>query len=68
MRNRILGIIAIMMFLFVMSLYGQDVVVKILPYDGTAATFVTAQIVADTTAAGDCPPTAFMNFSGINII
>ncbi|MCU0646294.1 MAG: hypothetical protein MUC94_18815 [bacterium] len=52
MRNKILGIVAIMMFLFVMSLYGQDVVVKLLPYDGTAATFVNAQIVADTTAAG----------------
>ncbi|MCU0646292.1 MAG: hypothetical protein MUC94_18805, partial [bacterium] len=30
----------------------EDVIVKILPYDGTAATFVNAQIVADTTAAG----------------
>ncbi len=52
MRNKILGIIAIIMFLFVFSLYGQDVVVKLLPYDGTAATFVNEQIVADTTAAG----------------
>jgi len=52
MQYRIFGMVAIIVLLFAVSLYGQDVVVKLLPYDGTAATFVNAQIVADTTAAG----------------
>lgn len=46
------GIIAIIIFLFAISLYGQDVVVKLRPYDGTAESMVNAQIVADTAAAG----------------
>ena len=52
MRYKIFGTIAVFIFLLAISLYGQEVIVKILPYDGTAATFVNAQIVADTTAAG----------------
>ncbi|MBN2091990.1 T9SS type A sorting domain-containing protein [candidate division KSB1 bacterium] len=52
MRYKILGTIAIFIFLLSLSLYGQDVVVKLKPYDGTAETFVNAQVVADTAAAG----------------
>lgn len=52
MRYKIFGTIVIIIFLFAMSVQGQDVVVKLLPYDGNAATFITAQIVADTAAAG----------------
>ncbi|MDZ7292813.1 MAG: hypothetical protein ONB44_23815, partial [candidate division KSB1 bacterium] len=52
MRYKILGTIAIIFFLLAIPLYGQEVVVKIRPYDGTPATFVNAQIVADTVAAG----------------
>ena len=46
------GTIAIVIFLLAISLYGQEVVVKIRAYDGTAESFVNAQIVADTAAAG----------------
>jgi len=52
MRYKLLGTIAIFMFVIVLSVYGQDVVVKLKPYDGSAETFVNAQIVADTVAAG----------------
>jgi len=44
--------IAIIIFLFAISLYSQEVVVTLVPSDGTAGTFVNAQIVADTAAAG----------------
>jgi hypothetical protein len=52
MRYKKFGLGAIIFFLFAACLYSQDVVVPLLPYDGTAATFVNAQIVADTAAAG----------------
>lgn len=52
MRYKILGMLAIIICLLAISLYGQDVVIKLKPYDGTAATYVNAQIVADTAAAG----------------
>ncbi len=48
-RNAILCLVAI---LVAMAAYGQEVVVPLLPYDGTPATFVNNQIVADTVAAG----------------
>jgi hypothetical protein len=47
-----LGTATIILFLLAIPLYGQEVVVTLLPYDGTNATFVNAQIVADTVAAG----------------
>ncbi len=46
------GTLAIIFSLLAISLYGQETVVKLRPFDGTAATFVNAQIVADTTANG----------------
>jgi hypothetical protein len=46
------GTMAIVFSLLAISLYGQEVVVRLVPYDGTAATFVNAQIRADTVAAG----------------
>jgi hypothetical protein len=52
MRCRNFGILVIMLSLWAVVLYGVEVVVKIKPYDGTTATFVNAQIVADTVAAG----------------
>ncbi len=52
MRYKIFGIVAVVFLLMAISLYGQDVIVTLLPYDGTAATYVNAQIVADTVASG----------------
>lgn len=52
MRYTKFGIIAIVFFLLAISLYGQDIVVKLQPYDGTPESYVNAQIVADTVAAG----------------
>ncbi len=52
MRNQILGTMAVVILLLSASLYGEEVIVNLLPYDGNAATFVNNQIVADTTAAG----------------
>ena len=52
MRLVRLGMIVAGFLLSAPSLHGQEVVVPLLPYDGTAATFVNAQIVADTTANG----------------
>jgi hypothetical protein len=46
------GMIAIIIFMLAVSLYGQEVVVPLLPDDGTPATYVNNQIVADTLAAG----------------
>ncbi len=43
---------AIFVLVMVLSVSGQEVVVKLKPYDGTAESFVNAQIVADTAAAG----------------
>ncbi|NUM68049.1 hypothetical protein HUU39_22720 [candidate division KSB1 bacterium] len=39
-------------FLLAASLYGQDVVIPLTPTDGTAATHVNTQILADTVIAG----------------
>src|SRR5512136_2000754 len=52
MRYKIFGIVAIVFLSMAISLYGQDVVVTLVPSDGTDATFVNAQIVADTIASG----------------
>ncbi len=46
------GMMAIIFFLLATSLYGQEVVVPLLPTDGTPATHVNTQILADTLAAG----------------
>lgn len=52
MRYLKMGMSAVIFFLLALSVYGQDVVVKLLPFDGTAATYVNAQIRADTVTAG----------------
>jgi hypothetical protein len=52
MRFRVLSLVAIVIFLGAFALQGQDVVVKMIPYDGTDASFLNTQIVADTVAAG----------------
>ncbi|MBN2013082.1 T9SS type A sorting domain-containing protein [candidate division KSB1 bacterium] len=52
MHYRKVGTIAIFILLMAISLYAQDVVVPLQPYDGNASTFVNEQIVADTLAAG----------------
>ncbi len=52
MRYLKLGMSAVTVLMLAASLYGQEVVVKLLPFDGTAATYVNAQIRADTVAAG----------------
>jgi hypothetical protein len=52
MSYKIVTLVAVVFFVLTLSLYGQEVVVKILPYNGTAATYVNTQIVADTVAAG----------------
>ena len=52
MRYMRSGMIAIVLVLLASSLHGQDVVVPLLPSDGTSATMVNAQIVADTSANG----------------
>ena len=43
---------AAIFFLLALSLYGQEVVVKLKPFDGDPANYVNAQIRADTVAAG----------------
>ncbi len=52
MRYMKFGIVIFVFLLAATSLYSQEIVVTLLPYDGTNATFVNAQIVADTVAAG----------------
>ncbi len=52
MRFRVFAVLACTILLAAAVLFGQDVVVKILPFDGTDASFVNAQIVADTLANG----------------
>ena len=52
MRYLRLGTMAVTFFLWAASLRGQDVVVKLLPFNGTAATYVNMQIRADTVTAG----------------
>ncbi len=52
MRWRNFAVLIMMLCLWAVALYGQDVIVPILPYDGTAATYLNAQIVADTVASG----------------
>jgi|GEM_PF-671245 len=52
MRFRVFAILIISILLGAWALYGQDVVVKMLPYDGSDATFLNTQIVADTVASG----------------
>lgn len=52
MRHLKLETIYTAVFLLATSLYGQDVVVPLTPTDGTAATHVNTQILADTVIAG----------------
>ncbi len=52
MRYLKLETIFIVVFLLAVSLYGQDVVVPLVPTDGTVATHVNTQILADTVVAG----------------
>ncbi|MFH1213099.1 MAG: hypothetical protein V1681_03360, partial [Candidatus Neomarinimicrobiota bacterium] len=52
MVGKKIGVIVFVTILLAIGVYGQDAVVTLLPYDGTAATFVNAQIVADTTTTG----------------
>lgn len=52
MRYMRLGFIAIVVFMFALSLHGQEVVVPLQPFNGDTTTYVNAQIVADTVAAG----------------
>jgi hypothetical protein len=52
MRYLKFQIVTIVLLLMATCLFGQETVVTLLPYDGTNATFVNAQIVADTVAAG----------------
>jgi hypothetical protein len=52
MRFKTLVLLAAGVFLVAASLQGQDVVVPLLPTDGTDATMINMQIRADTTASG----------------
>lgn len=52
MRFMRLGMLTIILVMLASALYGQEVVVPLLPYDGDASTFVNTQIRADTTANG----------------
>ncbi|MDZ7319192.1 MAG: T9SS type A sorting domain-containing protein [candidate division KSB1 bacterium] len=52
MSYRKLGLMAIVLSLVAISLYGQDVVVPIRPFDGSPDSYVNRQIVADTVASG----------------
>ena len=52
MRFMRLGMLTIVLVVLASALYGQEVVVPLLPYDGNASTFVNSQIRADTTANG----------------
>ncbi|HOV23237.1 MAG TPA: T9SS type A sorting domain-containing protein [Candidatus Marinimicrobia bacterium] len=47
-----IGAIVIITFLLFAGLYGQDVIVTLVPYDGSEATFLQNQIKADTLASG----------------
>jgi len=47
------GVIAIIIVLLVIGVYGQESVVTLVPYDGVnASTFLQNQIIADTTSTG----------------
>ncbi|HPC36613.1 MAG TPA: hypothetical protein PLO79_08355, partial [Candidatus Marinimicrobia bacterium] len=52
MVKRKIGAIVIVTALLFAGLYGQDVVVQLVPYDGSEATFLQNQIKADTLASG----------------
>ncbi len=52
MRYLKLETISIAVFLLAVSLYGQETVIPLNPTDGTAATHVNTQILADTAKAG----------------
>jgi len=52
MFNKRFGTIAVVLFMLAVSLYGQEIVVPIVPYDGTPGTFVNEQLVADTLVNG----------------
>lgn len=52
MRSMRLGMMFIISFLLAVSLYSQEVVVPLQPFTGDPATYVNAQIEADTMAAG----------------
>jgi hypothetical protein len=55
--------IAIIFPLMAISLYGQDVVVPIQPFDGTDASYVNNQIAADTVASGGLLATHVYEFA-----
>lgn len=63
MRYKIVMLAAAVSFMLSLSLFGQEVVVKVRPYDGTPATYVNAQIVADTVAAGGLSANRVYEFS-----
>jgi len=52
MRNLKLRMSAVIFFMLAISLYGQEVVVKLQPFDVTLANYVNTQIRADTVTAG----------------
>jgi hypothetical protein len=52
MRYVKFGVVAVIFFLVATSLYGQEIIVKIRPFDGSPDSYVNRQIVADTAAAG----------------
>jgi len=52
MRLRNFAVLVVMLCLWAVALYGQDVIVPMAPSTGTPETFLNAQILADTAAAG----------------
>jgi len=52
MKDKKWGIVVIGIFLLAISVFGQEVIVPIRPFDGTDESFVNKQIVADTVASG----------------
>lgn len=56
MCQKKIGTIIIIILLAAICLYGQEAVLQLQPYNGTAASFVNEQIVADTVATGGLLP------------
>ncbi|MCI0552988.1 MAG: hypothetical protein L0287_18725 [Anaerolineae bacterium] len=52
MHVRKLGVLFVLLFLVVMTSYGQESVLTLLPFDGDTTKYINAQFVADTANTG----------------
>ena len=55
MRNKCFGFCALLLLILPLLAVGQDSVLRLIPYNGAENSFLSAQIVADTTANNGIP-------------